>query len=148
MHPFYRTKDQERQYHHPLACRDVLRLGNSLDRAITEKGVLQLLFDLRFLRNSLAGGRPAAADAGPAANARLARSGVPSTAALSQRKRAFSDVESALQVGSAKPYAYCAMCAGSVWQLGCITLVCALCAPGPCIYTVHWFWLARNLACS
>jgi hypothetical protein len=80
------------------ARRDVLRLGSPLDRAISEKGVLQLLFDLRFLRNSLAGGRPAAADAAPASYARPARSGAPSTAALSQRKRAFSDVESALQV--------------------------------------------------
>lgn len=82
-------------------CRDALQLGSPLDRAITEKGVLQLLFDLRFLRNSLAGGRPAASAAGGGVPSRgqLHGSSAPGSAALSQRKRAFSDVESSLQVG-------------------------------------------------
>ncbi len=83
------------------AYRDALQLGSPLDRAITEKGVLQLLFDLRFLRNSLAGGRPAAAavSAGvPSASHLPGSSSAPGSAALMQRKRAFSDVESSLQV--------------------------------------------------
>ena len=59
--------------------------------------MLQLLFDLRFARNALGGGRPAedAADA---------KSGSTVAAALAQRKRAFAAMESALQV-------ICACCA-------------------------------------
>ncbi len=79
-----------------LLLRDALQLGSFLDRAVTEKGVLQLLFDLRFLRNSLAGGRPAAAAI--SGGVPSASSSAPSSAALSQRKRAFTDVESSLQV--------------------------------------------------
>ncbi|CAL8464776.1 g4311 [Coccomyxa elongata] len=77
------------------AFRDALQLGSPLDRAVTEKGVLQLLFDLRFLRNSLAGGRPAAATI--SGGVPSAGSSAPGSAALSQRKRAFTDVESSLQ---------------------------------------------------
>jgi len=72
--------------------RDALRLGSHLDRAVTEKGVLQLLLDLRFLRNSLSGGRPAPTAGGGGF------AGSSNTAALSQRKRAFADLETSLQV--------------------------------------------------
>lgn len=74
--------------------RNALQLGSQLDRAITEKGVLQLLFDLRFLRNTLAGGRPPQPDQAAATAGGRASVG----AALSQRKRAFTELESSLQV--------------------------------------------------
>ncbi len=76
-------------------ARDALRLGTALDRGLTEKGVLQLLLDVRFLRNALAGGRPALPDAGPPGGAALPAQG--NGAALVQRKRAFADLEASLQ---------------------------------------------------
>jgi len=76
-------------------ARDALRLGTALDRGLTEKGVLQLLLDVRFLRNALAGGRPAPPDAGPAGGAAPPAQG--DGAALAQRKRAFADLEASLQ---------------------------------------------------
>ncbi|KAK9864885.1 hypothetical protein WJX84_005968 [Apatococcus fuscideae] len=38
--------------------RGALAVGSELDRRLSEKGILQLLFDVRFLRESLSGGRP------------------------------------------------------------------------------------------
>jgi hypothetical protein len=71
-------------------------LGRDLDRAVTEKGVLQLLYDLRFLRNALAGGRPPQPDLHAAGGAAAA-------AVLSQRKRAFAELENSLQVAFPPP---------------------------------------------
>jgi hypothetical protein len=70
--------------------RDALRLGTALDRALSEKGVLQLLLDVRFLRNALAGGRPTPADAAPPGGPAPPAQG--DGAALAQRKRAFADL--------------------------------------------------------
>lgn len=69
-----------------------MQLGTALDRALTEKGVLQLLLDVRFMRDALAGGRPAPPDGGP----RGAPAG-DSAADLAARKRAYADLEASLQ---------------------------------------------------
>ncbi len=78
----------------------MLQLGSPLDRAVTEKGVLQLLFDLRFLRNTLGGGRPLQPyqDAASRPGSAIGAGGASVGAALSQRKRAFAELESSLQV--------------------------------------------------
>jgi hypothetical protein len=81
--------------------------------------VLQLLFDLRFARNALRGGRPPE----DGADAAGARSGSGATAAaLAARKRAFAATEAALQ----------ARCPCSASP--CITrhsVACYCSAPGP-----------------
>ncbi|KAK9836059.1 hypothetical protein WJX84_002269, partial [Apatococcus fuscideae] len=38
--------------------REALDVGSELDRRLSEKGILQLLFDVRFLQEALSGGRP------------------------------------------------------------------------------------------
>ena len=70
-------------------CRASLEPGTALEQRITEKGVLQLLFDIRFLRDMLAGGRPPADGT---------TSDAAQEAAVAQRKAAFADLESGLQV--------------------------------------------------
>ena len=80
-------------------CRDALQLGTALDRALTEKGVLQLLLDVRFMRDALAGGRPAPPGGGP--------QGPPAgdiAADLAARKRAHADLEASLQARCPIPY--------------------------------------------
>ena len=42
--------------------RQLMQPGMPLEAHITEKGVLQLLMDVRFLRDTLAGGRPRSQD--------------------------------------------------------------------------------------
>ena len=74
-------------------CREALQLGTALDRALTEKGVLQLLLDVRFMRDALAGGRPAPPDG----NSGGAPAGDPA-ADPAVRKRAYADLEASLQV--------------------------------------------------
>ena len=41
-----------------LICSEVLQSSGSLAGAVSEKGLLQLLFDVRFLSDALVGGRP------------------------------------------------------------------------------------------
>ena len=82
-------------------CREALQLGSPLDRAVTEKGVLQLLFDARFLGHALAAGQPPASE--QAAPAPGPRGGAPGAAGAAQtaRKKAFAGLEAALQVRQA-----------------------------------------------
>ena len=42
----------------PCACSAVFEAGGRLDSKASEKGLLQLLFDVRFLWDALSGGRP------------------------------------------------------------------------------------------
>ena len=65
---------------------------------MTEKGVLQLLFDARFLSHALAAGRPPAPE--QAAPVPGPRGGAPGAAGAAQtaRKKAFAGLEAALQV--------------------------------------------------
>ena len=79
------------------APRDALRLGTALDRGLTEKGVLQLLMDVRFLRDALAGGRPGTADGGSGGTP--APPATSDSRALAERKRAYVELETSLQVG-------------------------------------------------
>ena len=72
--------------------RAALEPGTALEQRLTEKGVLQLLFDIRFLRDVLAGGKPPADGS---------TSDAAQEAAIAQRKAAFADLESGLQVTSA-----------------------------------------------
>ena len=71
---------------------------------LTEKGVLQLMFDIRMLRDVLAGGRPPSATGTPppAAAAALALGEVPQdpsvAAALAERKKEWLRLEQMLQV--------------------------------------------------
>ena len=71
---------------------------------LTEKGVLQLMFDIRMLRDVLAGGRPPSATGTPpaAAAAAMALGEVPQdpsvAAALAERKREWLWLEQMLQV--------------------------------------------------
>lgn len=84
----------------------MLQLGSPLDRAITEKGVLQLLFDARFLSNALAGGRPTAPEQAqpngtqpqPGQHIGYSQAGAAGSAAQKQRKKAFTELERSLQV--------------------------------------------------
>ena len=41
-----------------MTCSEVLQSSGSLSGQVSEKGLLQLLFDVRFLSDALAGGRP------------------------------------------------------------------------------------------
>ncbi len=41
-----------------ILCSEVLQSSSSLSGSISEKGLLQLLFDVRFLSDALAGGKP------------------------------------------------------------------------------------------
>jgi hypothetical protein len=74
-------------------------------RALTEKGVLQLLFDQRFMRDVLGGGRPleavtvAAGGSGGAAGHAAAANG-DAGGDLAARKRSVSNLEQQLQVSS------------------------------------------------
>ena len=85
-------------------CREALQLGSPLDRAATEKGVLQLLFDARFLANALAGGRPPApeqadgAHAPPSQHSGWSQAGAAGSAAQKLKKKAFAELERSLQV--------------------------------------------------
>ena len=78
----------------PILCRSALRPDSHLDKALTEKGVLQLLFDLRFLTDALSAGKPANTSASEEA---VMRGGNAEVAAL---REAFEEIEAQLQVGS------------------------------------------------
>lgn len=76
-------------------------------RTLSEKGVLQLLFDQRFIRDVLGGGRPLAAVSAAAAHSAVAGSNgqvatangsVSSDADVAARKRLVSGLEQQLQV--------------------------------------------------
>ena len=68
---------------------------------MTEKGVLQLLFDARFLGHALGAGRPPAPEqAAPAPGPRGGALGA-AGAAQNARKKAFAGLEAALQVRQA-----------------------------------------------
>ena len=41
-----------------VKCSEVLQSSSSLSSSLSEKGLLQLLFDVRFLSDALAGGKP------------------------------------------------------------------------------------------
>lgn len=73
--------------------------GNSI--AVSEKGVLQLLFDQRLLRDVLGGSKPPAADAAAAAaagaGAAASTNGTAGAAGAAARKRLVQDVEQQLQ---------------------------------------------------
>jgi hypothetical protein len=68
----------------------------SSNSAVSEKGVLQLLFDQRLLRDVLGGSKPPGAEGAAAANGVAAAGGAVAAAA---RKRLVMDVEQQLQVG-------------------------------------------------
>ena len=72
-------------------CRAALALGSDLDRSVSEAGVLQLLFDVRFLRNALAGGSL------PVTPGTGTQNG-PDAAAIQDRRKSFAAFEAALQV--------------------------------------------------
>jgi hypothetical protein len=75
---------------------------NSSNNTVSEKGVLQLLFDQRLLRDVLGSSKPPGADAGSVAAAASAANGMAGAggaAALAARKRLVMDVEQQLQVG-------------------------------------------------
>ena len=77
-----------------MLCRTALSPDSELDKDMTEKGVLQLLFDLRFLHNILSAGKPASVytkedGATTGANAEVAAS-----------KEAFEELETQLQVAA------------------------------------------------
>ena len=71
-----------------VCCREVLQIGSPLDQRVTEKGVLQLLFDARFLRDALA-----SSPADSSADSAAAGSRPPA-----ETKRAFAALEASLQV--------------------------------------------------
>jgi hypothetical protein len=76
--------------------------NNSSNNTVSEKGVLQLLFDQRLLRDVLGSSKPPRADVGPVAAAASAANGMAGAggaAALAARKRLVMDVEQQLQVG-------------------------------------------------
>ena len=73
-------------------CRAALLPESLLDKQLTEKGVLQLLFDLRFLRDVLSAGKPAAAfQQGEDAQAQVRSD-------LAKQREEFEALESDLQV--------------------------------------------------
>lgn len=78
---------------------------------ITEKGVLQLLFDQRLLRDVLGGGKPlgaqAAADTAAAANGVADGSTASPAAALAARKKLVAGLEQRLQVGDGREQLFC-----------------------------------------
>lgn len=71
-----------------------------LKAAVTEKGVLQLLLDARYLMDVLAGGRPAPSGPPSAAPPGAGTVDPALNAALAQRKKAQVEIESMLQVRS------------------------------------------------
>jgi hypothetical protein len=76
--------------------------NNTSDNTVSEKGVLQLLFDQRLLRDVLGSSKLPGADAGSVAAAASAANGMAGAggaAALAARKRLVVDVEQQLQVG-------------------------------------------------
>lgn len=81
--------------------KDLLEQSNGDKPAlvITERGILQLIFDLRYLRDVLSGGRPAPplshTAEEPSAASRMMDPAV--TAAVADRKRAFTKLEGQLQ---------------------------------------------------
>lgn len=77
--------------------REALKCGGELDASLSEKGVLQLLFDWRFMRDCLASGKPLAL-AGKGLGGSGSRPGDPAAAAAADQRRAGAEVESALQV--------------------------------------------------
>ncbi|KAK9806237.1 hypothetical protein WJX72_006789 [[Myrmecia] bisecta] len=79
------------------AVRTLLKTGSVLDRKVSEKGVLQLLFDLRFLQDALAGGRPSPSGGSAAPAARGGRPNKGQNAEVGERRRSFADMESGLQ---------------------------------------------------
>mmetsp|Transcript_16154 Transcript_16154/g.45001 ORF Transcript_16154/g.45001 Transcript_16154/m.45001 type:complete len:1129 (-) Transcript_16154:189-3575(-) len=107
--------------------------GPSPKKAVSEKGVLQLLFDVRYLRDVLSGARPAppASSAAAAAGPGMVDPAVIS--AMSERKRAMVELESKLQDrldpidwATYEPYLwvnesnYYQRCASLVGSLGCL----------------------------
>lgn len=76
----------------------------SRPRALSEKGVLQLLFDQRFMRDVLGGGKPlgavSAAAAAAAAAAGTANGSASAEAEAAARKRLVSGLEQQLQVST------------------------------------------------
>lgn len=72
-------------------CRTALKAGSQLDSKLSEKGVLQLLFDLRFLRDLLSSGKPAATSNG----SEQAQEKVASD--IKDQQEAFEAIESDLQ---------------------------------------------------
>lgn len=48
-----------------MQCSEVLQSSSSLSSRLSEKGLLQLLFDVRFLSDALAGGKPLNDTPGP-----------------------------------------------------------------------------------
>ena len=73
-------------------CRAAVSPGTELYEGLTEKGVLQLLFDLRFLHEVVAAGRPAIT----AANTEEAR--VAGNKQVGALRGSYGDLESQLQV--------------------------------------------------
>ncbi len=66
--------------------------NSQLDKGLTEKGVLQLLFDLRFLHDVLAAGRPASLFED------VSGADVEAKTEVAAVRQAFEDLESQLQV--------------------------------------------------
>ena len=73
-------------------CRQVLQAGSATEAGLTEKGLLQLLMDVRFLKEALAGGRPAQRGTPDAPTDDSAKS------AVVQRMQDFAQLETELQV--------------------------------------------------
>lgn len=72
----------------------------SRPRALSEKGVLQLLFDQRFMRDVLGGGKPLGAVSAAAAAAGTANGSASAEAEAAARKRLVSGLEQQLQVST------------------------------------------------
>jgi hypothetical protein len=100
---------------------------SSSSSAVSEKGVLQLLFDQRLLRDVLGGSRPPAADAAAATGA--AANGTAGAGSAAARKRLVQDVEQQLQVGggdlTSKFHMLKPACAGLDCALALQLLQCA-----------------------
>lgn len=75
-----------------ILYRAALSPGSGLDKGLTEKGILQLLFDLRFLYEVLSAGRPALVSAAHE-EAKLA-----GNAEVTALRQSFGALESQLQV--------------------------------------------------
>lgn len=77
----------------------------SRPRALSEKGVLQLLFDQRFMQDVLGGGKPLGAVPAAAAAAGTANGSASAEAEAAARKRLVSGLEQQLQVRTQEPSA-------------------------------------------
>ncbi|KAL0023565.1 hypothetical protein WJX77_002562 [Trebouxia sp. C0004] len=79
------------------ALSEVLQSSSSLSSSLSEKGLLQLLFDVRFLSDALAGGKPMNDAPGPIQPSRAQRGqGKAQSPALQERQRAFHSLEGSL----------------------------------------------------